>query len=67
MPTGQERTRLATPQGFQIGAVNSDATKLATNNGGKSVEIWSIAGGPGQQPVADAAAPDNWCHWCGTE
>jgi WD40 repeat protein len=63
--TGQERTRLPTPPGFRIGAVNSDATKLATSDGGKSVEIWSIAGGPGQQPAPDAAAPDNWCPRCG--
>jgi WD40 repeat protein len=74
--TGQERTRLPTPEGFRryahggrardnLAAVNSDATKLATSNGTKFVEIWSIAGGPGQQPVADAAAPDNWCRHCG--
>jgi WD40 repeat protein len=65
--TGQERARLPTPQGFRFGAVNSDATKLATSNGGKSVEIWSIAAGPGQQPAPDAAAPDDWCHHCGAE
>jgi WD40 repeat protein len=46
--TGQERTRLPTPQGFRIGVVNSDATKLATTNGTNSLEIWSIAGGPGR-------------------
>jgi WD40 repeat protein len=45
--TSQERTRLRTPQAFRLGAVNSDATKLATTNGTKSLEIWSIAGGPG--------------------
>ena len=63
--TGQERTRLPTPQGCRHGAVNSDATKLATCNSTKSVEIWSIAGGPQQQPAPDAAAPDDWCYWCG--
>jgi WD40 repeat protein len=62
--TGQERTRLPTPQGVPLGAVNCDATKLATTNGTKSVEIWSIAGGPGRQPVAHAAAPDDWCPSC---
>jgi WD40 repeat protein len=62
--TGQERTRLPTPQRFRFGVVNSDATKLATTDGTKSVEIWSIAGRPGQQPAPDAAAPDDWCHWC---
>lgn len=63
--TGQERTRLPTPQRFRLGAVNSDATKLATSNGAKSVEIWSIAGGPGQQPAPDAVAPGDWCRHCG--
>jgi WD40 repeat protein len=65
MATGHERTRLPTPQGFWSGAVNGDATKLATSNGGKSVEIWSLAGWPGQQPAPDAAAPDDWCPRCG--
>jgi len=63
--TGQERSRLATPEGFRLGAVSSGATKLATSNGGKSVEIWSLTGGPGQQPAPDAAAPDDWCPRCG--
>lgn len=63
--TGQERTRLPTPQRFRFGVVNSDATKLATSSkGAKSVEIWSLAGGPGQQPAPDAAVPDDWCHRC---
>jgi WD40 repeat protein len=60
--TGQERTRLPTPQRFRLGAVDSDASKLATSNGGKSVEIWSIADGPAAVP-ADAA--DHWCPRCG--
>jgi WD40 repeat protein len=63
--TGQERTRLPTPLRFGLGLLNSDATKLATSNGKKSVEISSLAGGHGQQPAPDAAAPDDWCHWCG--
>jgi WD40 repeat protein len=64
--TGQERTRLPTPQRFRLGALNSDATKLATSSTDtKSVEIWSIAGGPGQQPAPDAVAPDDWCRHCG--
>src|SRR5215471_13919603 len=63
--TGQERSRLPTPQGFWIGVINCDATKLATSDGGQSVEIWSIAGGPRQQPPPDAAVPDDWCSRCG--
>jgi WD40 repeat protein len=63
--TGQERTRLPPPRRFWRGAVNGDATKLATSNGRKSVEIWSLAGGPDQQPAPDAAAPDDWCPRCG--
>jgi WD40 repeat protein len=60
---GQERTRLP-PRMFGIGGVvNSDATKLAIE-GGKSVEIWSLAGGPGQPPAPDAAAPVGWCRRC---
>lgn len=63
VPIGQERSRLPTPQGFGLGAVNSDATKMATSDGTKSVEIWPIAGGPGQ-PAPDAGAPDYWCPRC---
>jgi WD40 repeat protein len=63
--TGLERTRLPTPQRFRLGAVNSDATKLATSSKRtKSVEIWSLAGGAQQQPAPDAAAPDYWCPRC---
>jgi WD40 repeat protein len=63
--TGLERTRLPTPPKFLLGAVNSDATQLATSSKRtKSVEIWSLAGGAQHQPAPDAAAPDYWCPRC---